>query len=343
MRASRAVAAFMVASCALGASAPPAAAQNVVVKMATIVPDGSSWHLILKEMGEKWKTASGGRVVLRLYPGSVQGDDPDVVRKMRLKTLNAALLTSVGIGELDSSVYALQVPMMYASPEELDYVIERMTPRLEAALASKGFVLLNWADGGWIHFFTRQPVARPDDLKSLKLFSWQGSNDAFEIWKSAGFNPVSLPSTEISTALQTGLITAVPAPPQVAVLLQWYTHAKNMTDLKWAFLLGGTVISRDTFDRIPADVRPAILEAARDAGRRLRQEIRGNAARDVLAMQKRGLNVVHVDARTEDLWRKAAENAYPRIRGSFVSAEAFDEARRWRDEYRKAHPLPAPK
>src|SRR5436190_22655640 len=94
--------------------APPAGAQPVLIKMATLVPDGSSWHQILKETAEKWKTLSGGRVVVRLYPGGVAGDDPDVVRKMRLGTLNAGVLTSVGVAEIDKSVYALGIPMMYA-------------------------------------------------------------------------------------------------------------------------------------------------------------------------------------------------------------------------------------
>src|SRR6476661_485699 len=97
---------------------PGAGAQPVVVKMATLVPDGSSWHLILKETAEKWRTVSNGSVTVRLYAGGVAGDDPDVVRKMRLGTLNAGVLTSVGVAEIDKSVYALGVPMMYDSYEE---------------------------------------------------------------------------------------------------------------------------------------------------------------------------------------------------------------------------------
>ena len=95
---------------------------------------------------------------------------------------------------------------MYDSYDEVYYVHEKMRPRLEASLEAKGFVVLNWADGGWVHFFTQKPVAVPDDLRTLKLFSWAGDAEAVEVWRSAGFNPVPLPSTEIATALQTGLV-----------------------------------------------------------------------------------------------------------------------------------------
>lgn len=315
--------------------AASAAAQNVLVKMATLVPQGSAWHTTLQEMAQAWQTASGGTVTLRLYPGGVAGDDSDVVRKMRLGTLDAGLLTATGLADVDRAVFALAVPMAYASYDEYDAVLEKMTPQLEAIYADKGFVVLNWADAGWIHFFAKSPVRTPEDLKSLKLFTWSGDTAAVEIWKASGFTPVPLPSTEIATALQTGLVNAVPTTPQAAVLLQWYTHAPYMNDLKWAVLLGGSIVRKSTWERIPAELRPALLAASREAGRKLREQTRGGAERDVEAMTKRGLTVVHVDAAVEAQWRAAAEAAYPRVREVFVPAAAFDQALSYRDEYRK--------
>jgi TRAP-type C4-dicarboxylate transport system substrate-binding protein len=85
-------------------------------------------------------------------------------------------------------------------------------------------------------------------------------------------------------------------------------------------------------------VRPALLEAARDAGRRLRADVRQNGESAVEAMKKRGLVVVPVDARARELWRRAVENAYPRVRAQVVPSDAFDEALRHRDEFRKRSP-----
>jgi TRAP-type C4-dicarboxylate transport system substrate-binding protein len=315
----------------------------IIVRMATLVPDGSSWHLILKETAEKWKQVSGGRVTVRLFPGGVAGDDPDVVRKMRLGTLNAAVLTSVGVAEIDKSVYALGIPLMYDSYDEVYAVLDKMRPKLEASLESKGFVVLNWADGGWVHFFTKKPVAVPDDLKALKLFSWAGDPDAVDVWRSAGFNPRPLPSTEIATALQTGLVEALGSPPQVAVISQFFTNAKYMTDFRWNLLLGATLITKQTWEKIPADVRPALMQVTREAGVRLQKEVRDAEVRDVEAMKKRGLTVVPVSAAQRAQWQKLTESLYPTIKGKVVPAEAFDEAMRYRDEYRKQRGAPAKK
>jgi TRAP-type C4-dicarboxylate transport system substrate-binding protein len=317
-------------------SHPPVQAQRpTLIRMATLVPDGSSWHLILKETAEKWKQVSGGRVRVRLFPGGVAGDDPDVVRKMRLGTLSAGVLTSVGVAEIDKSVYALGVPLMYESYEEVYWVHEKMRAKLEAGLEKKGFVVLNWADGGWVHFFTKKPVAVPPDLRQLKLFTWAGDAEAVEVWRAGGFNPVPLPSTEIATALQTGLVEALGAPPQVAVISQFFNHAKNMTDLRWQLLLGATVITKKAWDKIPADVQPAIRQATEEAGARLRKEIREAEAKDVAAMKKRGLTVVPVTEAQKAEWQKLTEKLYPEIKARVVPPEAFDEAMRLRDEYRR--------
>jgi TRAP-type C4-dicarboxylate transport system substrate-binding protein len=327
-------AAALVAAVA-GMPTAPAGAQTITVKMATLVPEGTSWHLILKETAAQWKKISNGRVNLVIFAGGVAGDDTDVVRKMKLGTLQGAVLTAVGVAELEKAVYALEVPMMYASYDEVYDVLGKMRPRLESAIEKKGFVVLNWADVGWLRHFTKVPVRTPDELKQQKLFAWAGDNDSLEIQKGLGFNVVPLPATELATALQTGLVNAVSTSPQVAVLTQYYNYAKNMTDLYWGLLLGATVIKKDVWDRIPADLHAPLLKAMAEAGAKLQADVRVGGERDVEAMKKRGLNVVAVDPKTREAWARLVESVYPRIRGKIVPADAFDEALKYRDEYRK--------
>jgi TRAP-type C4-dicarboxylate transport system substrate-binding protein len=312
----------------------PVGAQ-ITIKMATPVPDGTSWATIIKEAAEKWKKISNGRVTLNIYWGSVSGDDPDVVRKMRLGTLHAGVLTSVGLAEIDKSVYALGVPMMYASYDEVYGVLEKMRPKLEASIENKGFIVLNWVDGGWVHYFTQKPVATPDDLKKLKVFVWENDTDSIDIMKSLGFNPQPMPTAEIATALQTGRINAVPISPQVAVISQYYNYAKNMTDLNWELLLGAPVVDKRGWNKIPADLHAPLRQVMQESGKKLRDEIRKSGERDVAEMKKRGLNIVPVDAKARDAWVKVTESAYPKIRDRIVGVEAFEEAMKYRNEYRK--------
>jgi TRAP-type C4-dicarboxylate transport system substrate-binding protein len=329
----------IAAMCLMALAPAPAAGQAkpITVKMATLVPDGTSWHLVLKEVAAEWGKISGGKVKVNLYPGGTAGDDPDVVRKMNLGSLQAAVLTSVGLAELDKSIYAFSIPMAFEDYDEVYYVIDKMKPRFEANLLKKGYVVLNWADGGWAQFFAKKPVATPDDLKKLKLFQWAGDQPLMKIWQSAGFNPVAAASTELPSGLQTGLFEAFNAPPQVVAITRYYENARYMTDLKWALLMGATVIRKETWDEIPADLRPKLLEASQRAGTKLQAEIRKSGDADVTAMKgsRTGLVVVPVDAKTKELWRKTAEATYPSVRGTIVPADAFDEALKHRDDYRR--------
>lgn len=320
------------AFCAVSAAA---AADPVVVKMATLVPAGSGWNRSLQEMGQKWQQISGGKVVLKLYAGGVAGDDADVVRKIRLGTLNAGLLATTGLAAIDRSVLALQIPMLYADYDEVDWVLDKMTPGLDAQFDAKGFVVLAWVDGGWAHFFTKTPARTPDELKSAKLFTWAGDDKYTELWKGVGFNAIPLPATEISTALQTGLVNALCTTPQVAAVMQWYNNAKNMTDVNWALLLGAIVIDKSAWEKIPADVRPAILAVTRETGRLLSKQTRAEEIESIEAMKKRGLNVVKPGPAEIEAWRKLSESVFPLVRGKYMPAEAFDTAIKFSGEYRQ--------
>jgi len=328
--------AAVLAFLAIVATAAAAPGPEIVIKMGTTAPEGSSWHQIFKEMGEEWRQASGGGVVLRIYPGGVLGDEPDLVRKMRVGQIQAAALTAGGLSDIDKSVAALQIPMMFRSYDELDYVREKLRPTIEKRLEEKGFVVLNWGDAGWVMFFAKQPFTTPDDLKKMKLFAWAGDNDAIEIWKAAGFQPVPLPSTEILTGLQTGLINAFDTTPLLALSSQWFGLAPYMLDLKWAPLVGATVMSKRTWQKVPPEARPALLKSAGKAGERLKSDIRQANDKGIEAMKSRGLKVLPVTPEVEAAWQRAAESAYPRIRGTIVPAPMFDEVKRLRDEYRAA-------
>jgi len=315
-------------------SVAPAAAQQTVIKMGTLAPEGSPWHQVLQRMGERWRKASGGKVKLTIYAGGVLGDEPDMVNKIRIGQIQAAGLSGAGLADIEPAVSCLQIPMMFESYEELDYVRNRIAPRLEKMIEARGFVVLNWGDVGWVHFFTRSPVTRMQDLRQLKLFTWAGDNDTLELWKANGFRAVPLAATDILTGLQTGLIEAVPTTPLYALLNQSFGTTKYMNDVKWAPLIGSTLISKKAWESVSQTERAEMFQAARGAGEELRGGIRKMSDDAVAAMQKRALTVVHADASSVSEWRKEAEGVYPKLRGHTIPADLFDEVRKLRDDYR---------
>ncbi|HSQ53808.1 MAG TPA: TRAP transporter substrate-binding protein DctP [Candidatus Bathyarchaeia archaeon] len=307
-----------------------------IIKMATIAPEGSSWHRVLLDMGEEWKRISGGKVKLRIYPGGVVGDEEAMLRKMRVGQLQAAAISGLGLTFLDRSFYALHVPMMFASEEEFDYARSKLSPKLEKILEEKGFIVLNWGDAGWVRFFAKDPFTHPSEMKPMKLYLGAGDAMLTQLYKEAGFRPVPISIVDMLPSLQTGLVEAFNAVPLAALAFQWFALAPNMADLNWSFLSGATVIDKRAWMKIPEELRPKILKVSRDASKRLRREIRTLNENAVKAMVENGLKVNHISSSVEAEWRKLVEDIYPQIRGKIVPADVFDEVRMYRDEFRSS-------
>lgn len=311
------------------------ACASVRVRLGTLAPKGSSSYKHLLAMGEKWRHSPGGGATLTIYADGTMGGEADMVRRIRIGQLQAGMLTTVGLSEIEPAVSGLQnLPVMFRSLEEVDYIGEKLQPMLEERLEKKGFIVLFWGDAGWVRFFSKDPVIRPDDLKRTKLFVWAGDPETVNLYKAAGFNPIPLETVDILPNLQTGLITAVPTPPFIALATQIDKPAPHMLELNWAPLVGATVVAKKVWDTLPAASKDAIIKAATEAGQLVKADNRRESMEAVEAMKKRGLKVHPVTPEIEAEWRKAAEAFYPRIRGSIVPADIFDEVVRLLQQYR---------
>lgn len=322
-----------------------AAQGKVRIRLGTVVPKGSLWHETLQRMTQDWQRIAGTRLEMTIYPSGVLGDEAEMVRQARQGRIQAVGLSSVGLSRIDSSVSCLQVPMMLESYEELDYVRDRLTADLERRIEGAGFKVLNWADGGWVYAFTKQPAPTPADLRRMKLFTSAGDAETEALYKELGFNVVPLSLTDMITSLQTGMIDSFATVPLFAQLQESFKLAPNMTDVRWTPLVGGTVITRSAWEGLPNEHKPALLEAARRQGNRLRSEIRRMDEVAIQEMQKRGLKLTEVNTAGRNAWRAEAERAYGRLRGRYCPAEVFDAVKRLRDEFRASRasgPRPAP-
>ncbi|HEU5072401.1 MAG TPA: TRAP transporter substrate-binding protein DctP [Verrucomicrobiae bacterium] len=305
------------------------------LKLGTLVPVGTSYHKSLMTMAEAWRKDSGGTVQLNVYAGGKLGGEAEMVGLMKLDSLQAALLTAVGLSEIEPGVSGLQnIPMGFNSLDEVDYVGEKLRPLLEERMARKGFVVLFWTDAGWVRFFSNKPVTHPADLKKLKLFTWSGTPASVEIYKAAGFDAVPLETADIVPSLQTGLIDAVPVPPFFAMASQIDERAPYMAEVNWAPIVGALVVRKETWEKIPAAVRAKLQADATTAGQEIKAAGRREMDESVAAMEKRGLKVTKIPPAVEAEWRQAAEAVYPKIRGSIVPEDIFDQAMKFIAEYR---------
>jgi TRAP-type C4-dicarboxylate transport system substrate-binding protein len=319
----------------LGAPSP-GFSKDIQINIGTVAPEGSPWHQILQKMGQEWQKASGGKVTVRIFPNGRQGDESEMLRRVRqATTLQAVALSGAGLSQVDISVSSLQVPLLMDSYAELDYVRKQIEPRLEGAILARGFIVLNWSDVGWVHFFSKKPARTPDDVRGLKLFITAGDPDTEALYKALRFRPVPLGANELVTSLQTNLIDAFDVPPLFAQLNQSFS-GMYMIDMKWAPLIGATIVSRQAWEQIDESLHPELLRIARNAGDELRGKIRamGDQAVDQMVSRKGGLTVIRLSPQEIAQWRQEARTAYSKMRGTLVPAGLFDEVLKLSEEFR---------
>ncbi|UCH62294.1 MAG: TRAP transporter substrate-binding protein DctP [Fidelibacterota bacterium] len=304
----------------------------VNIKMASLAPEGSPWHQVLQEIAQDWRDLSNNQVRLQIYAGGVIGDESDMVRKMRLSQVQAAALTAEGLSYIDKGIYGLSLPLLVDNYAELDWLRAQLEPELRRRYEEKEFIVLAWADVGWAYWFTRKPTKTPDDLRKQRIFTWAGDPHSPRLWKTAGFQAVSLSAMDVLPGLQTGLIDAVQSSPLTVASFQWFGIIKYMTNLPWAAMTGGLIINSKSWNRIPENLRPRLRAAVRKRTLRIKNQIRYTDDEAVAVMQEHGLEIVDITEDERAQWQQFVDRYGPILRGTLVDTAMYDQIQALRRE-----------
>lgn len=298
----------------------------------------------MMELGQDLHDSTEGKLSIKLYGGGVAGDEIDIVRKMRIGQFQMAAITDKGLNLILPEINIFRLPLIFNSDGELEYVLEHMHSKLDSLFRERGFVVLGWGVAGWAYLFTQKPVIYPNDLirHNQKIFVWSGGAEWFRAWRAGGFHPVGIAVPDIFISLQTGHINTFTATPLLALSFQWFALANNMTDLAFAPVLGGIVISKKVWDSLPASYRSLLRQMALEKSKNVKSEIIGLDQKAVDIMKTHGL-VVHdipEDARNE--WSVLVET---RLHQEFLPDDRhrafFEEVKSLINTYRQENPVRA--
>ncbi len=299
-------------------------AEPVTIKLGTLAPAGSAWHEALKELAARWEEASGGQVKLRIYAGGAQGDEGDMVRKLRIGQLQAAAISNVGMHDVVREPQAFSTPLLFKDDAEMECAFGRVKDRVESAFLRRDVVVLQWSRIGTAAFFCNAPFQTVNDVARAKTFAWEGDPGMVKVWRTAGFHPVVLSATDLVPAFTTGMIDCVSNVPLYMLTSRAFERARYMLDLPLGFVLGATIVRKDAWERIAPELRGRLLQISREVGEKVDAEIRHLNADAVDEMKRRGLAVVPVD---REQWRPVLERSWTVIRGEVVPPDFFDEVR----------------
>lgn len=314
--------AAVVSASALGAQRAfaEAAPAPVVLRVATLAPKGSAWMRVFDAWNNSLEKETAGKLKFHFYPGGAAGDERDAVRKMRAGQMDAAVITTMGLGQIVRSALVLQAPGLFDSYARIDAVRTKLAPEFEKQFDGAGFKLLGWGDAGQARVFSNQPIVAPDDLKKTRMWSWRDDPTWQAVLSAAGVEGVALGLPEVYPALRTNRINAFPGTAIAAVAFQWYTKASHVTREPNGIVIGATVIKKEKFDGLDAGLKAALVKTSETAHRALAQVIRKDDDRALEAILKRGVKAVSL-APNADKWKGLLKQARESLVGKLYPRE----------------------
>lgn len=310
-------------------------ARPIIIKLGTPTPEGTPWHDALQELAADWKRISDGQVQIRIFPNGVAGDERDMIRKIRINTIQAAVISGAGLNDIASDSIILSLPFMFRSDQELAHVFSELKPKLEGDLERAGFKMLSWTKAGWLYFFSREPVVYPKDLKSQTLAATDVDVSMAPALKNLGFGTVTLTLNEIMAGLASGMVDACYTVPLGAIAYQWFGIANNMLKLPMAPVLGGIIVSDRIWRRIPDAIKPDLIAAAEGVGRRLEMQNDDMEREMMQIMREHGLEEHDVPAEAEREWRELFSRGVDSLVGESFSRDTYNHVVQLLEDYRR--------
>ena len=308
------------------------------IKFATLAPKGSTWMNNFDVMGKEILAKTGSQIELRFYPNGIQGDELDVIRKMRAGLLHAGAMTATGLGEIQKEVLIFQLPRMFKTYEELDYVRDHLREDLDKAFLDAGYVLIGMGDIGYYYIFSNHPIRTIADLQSPNVKMWARTSDqiGLEFYKRAKIATVPREVTQVLPSLYTGQLNAVTASPYVTVALQWSKEFKYMTNLPVSVGVGATVITKKKFDQLTSEQQKVLREVGEKYQSKLIQAIRADNERSLEALTQKGdIKVVEFRESALEAWDAIAVETHNALVGQIYSQGFLDKINALLQEYRE--------
>jgi len=307
------------------------------LKFATIAPAGTTWVTLLEDWAETLQTESNGRLVLKLYPGGMHGDESDVLKKIRFGQLHGGAFTGYGIGRIYSPARVLELPFLFEDICEIDYVREHLMPDIEQGFRDNGYEMLGWMEVGHVYFFSRKPIRSIDDLDDARLWYWLGDPLGKAFFDAGGLSPVPLSIIDVYTSLSTGMIDTVYAPPLGALAMQWFSKTKYITNLPMANGIGSLLVSRKFFQGLPQDLQLLLQRTGRETGEKLVTATRRENKAGLEVLQEHGLERVEADADLVSVDIKEISETAVRslVRNGYIPATMVDRVKSLVREYRE--------
>jgi len=288
------------------------------LKIATIAPEGSSWMHDMRAGAKAIENATEGRVKFKFYGGGVQGNDKQVQRKMRTGQLHGGAFTSGAMNKFQEDADMFALPMIFSTIEEARYARAELEPELRERLEEAGYVNFGFAAAGFAYMMSNKPLSTLSDLDGQKVWIPEGDPAGFAALRALGVAPVVMPVTDVMTGLQTDLLDSVTVPPVGAVVFQWHTRLKYLSNVPVAYVYAALLIDKRAFSRISTEDQQIVRDVMEGIYRKFDQNGVKENAQAMQALLDNGLEMISANPTEVEQWQEIVSKSHRNLAGQGV-------------------------
>lgn len=311
-----------------------AEAKTTVIKTALITPEGSTWTNTLYEMAKEVESQTQGAVTFKIYAGGISGDEMDVLRKMQVNRIHAAGFSGVGLGVLVPEIRILESPLLFKTAQEIDWVKEQLYDEFSAMFAEKGYVLLGFAEAGFVYFFSMTDISDPKGLSKAKMWAWKGDPVAETFLKTFNIKTYPLDVTDVNTGLETGMIDSFYSPTLAAIAFQWYTRIRYMLDYPMVNSTGAFLLRKRVYDKLSVEHQHILKTLAGKYTKKLVALTRKDNADARAVLAESGIEFLTPTAEQIASFEQNARKTYDKNMPGLYSKALFDKVQELLKGYR---------
>jgi TRAP-type transport system periplasmic protein len=296
------------------------------IKLAVLVPEGTTWGNSLKKLSKEVETITGGEVAFKVYYGGVSGDEPDVLRKIRIGQLQGGIFTGKTLGDIHGDVRVMEIPFtFYSNQKKASDALVALTPKFNQALKSKGFVNLGFYEVGQVYVVSTKKVSSMNELKGLKIWSWEGDELVKAMIESLGLVSVPLALPDVLSSLSTGIINAAYAPPLGILALQWHTKVKYLIDFPTAFSIGALLVSDKAWSKIKPEHQSKIISLSEKFVKEANAKSIEESAAALDQLKKSGIEFVSFPEADQKEAASVRGSVINKLKGKMISSMMIQE------------------
>ena len=299
-------------------------ASAATLKIAALAPEGTNWANTMKEFSKEVKKATNGKVKVKIYYGGVAGDEPDVLRKIRVGQMHGGVFTGRVLGDIAGDIRAIELPFNFLHSEEKAMkALKGMTPYFNEKIDAKGFVNLGFYGIGQVYVVSTKKVTSIPEMQGVKIWSWEGDRVVEAMISSLQLVSVPLALPDVLSSLSTNIIDAAYAPPLGILALQWQSQIKYLINFPTAYSIGALLVSKKAWAKVPKEYRSKVLEI----GKKYVDEANAHSVKDnakgLETLKMLGVEFIEFNnkdiAKAQEIRGKVIE----KIKGKVVSEKAI--------------------